>query len=182
MQSRLTLVLLALLVAACSDPADPVDAGACVTCVDAGAPDGGSAGMDAGRDAGGEVDAAVGTDAGEMLDGGSDAGSDASAVGGCDGAICCDRFDPSTCAPDEACRYQIEGGMRTGVACEPAGTDGDGQMCEVYPDGGDSCRFGYFCSGTCFRYCRDDSDCPPLLGRARVCGTGGLAGRFCETA
>lgn len=91
----------------------------------------------------------------------------------------CRLIPPTGCPDGLACRYQIEDGRRVAVACERAGTARDGEGCETYVDGGDSCLPGYFCSVQCRRYCGGDADCPPLGGRTRVCDPGGLAGRFC---
>lgn len=130
--------------------------------------DAGQLELDAGRDAGREADS------GTPVDGGVDAGS-------C--FFCCDLFPQGGCADGEACRYQVEDGMRTGTACEPAGTDGEGDRCETYETGGDSCQAGMFCSGICRRLCQNDDDCPELVpGVERECYSGGLSGPYCQNA
>lgn len=147
-------------------------------------PDAGARDIGGGPDVGGLVDAIV---ADTALDAGVDARSDLDAPSSDAGALLdvppdaglCDIW-PDSCADGYACRYQAEGGVRTGRACERAGTDDDGDSCETYADG-DSCLPGYFCSGLlCRRMCRTDADCPPLGGNDRYCGSGGTAGNWCQ--
>lgn len=153
-----------------ADDAAQADAGA----RDAFVPDSGTTrDSSVAPDAGGDV----GSDSGTIA---SEAGTDAAvADAGPSDAGRCTVVPQSGCVDREACRFQSAGGVRTGTACEPAGTDRDGWPCERYDGGGDSCMPGLWCLTRCVRSCRADADCPPLDGRARECDPGGTAGPFC---
>lgn len=135
--------------------------------------------VDAGADAGGVAPHDAGVDA-AVADGGPADGGPRD--GGPVDAGRCTIVPQSGCPAGQACRYQYTSMMRTGIACEPAGIGIDGQTCERFDGGGDSCAPGYWCSFFCRRSCNTDADCPALDGRSRVCDPGGTAGPFCVFA
>ncbi|MEQ8461764.1 MAG: hypothetical protein RLO52_34540 [Sandaracinaceae bacterium] len=127
------------------------------------------------RDAGGDggvLDAFVPIDAGR--DSGADSGRDAGrrdsgADAGCTGACCDDLVGGSDCPSGYTCRYQFDGGSRTGRACETTGIHREGAACEINGTG-DTCMVGHYCDGiSCWRYCVDDTDCPDSAGSPRRC-------------
>lgn len=114
-------------------------------------------------------------------DAGRDAAIDAGSGAATDGGSgVCSLVPQSGCGGGEACRRSARDGVfpHDGPeACEPAGPLAEGQSspslyggCWADSFGGrDRCQAGLFCWTVCRRYCRSDSDCPPIDGTLQRC-------------